>query len=251
MTRLFIDRVKTFLGSPLIVSTLLGLFVGQAHDLASAQAVEKFESVQVYFEQNLRDKDAEVKFDAVGTQEGLASLVVTAPDGRVVVDFKTGNSKLGIRHFSLESPEPKNDGRLQKDFPAGVYKFAGTTVTGVKLEGQATLVHQFPAPVALMRPRADEIGVPHKGLKIRWSPVKGIATTVLVIEHEKSGRSLRVSLSGDSRVFAVPDGFLIPGTEYKVAIGTVAPEGNASFIETMFTTSGSARAKAGAGTKSD
>jgi hypothetical protein len=242
MTKPTRDCLPQFLLSPLVVSSLLALFLGQVHGLSDAQTVEKFESVQVYFEQNLRDKDAEVKFDAVGTQEGLASLVVTAPDGRVVVDFKTGNSKLGMRHFSLESPEPKNDGRLQKDFPAGVYKFVGTTVTGVKLEGQATLVHQFPAPVALMRPRADETGVSAKGLKIRWTPVKGIVATVLVIEHEKSGRSMRVTLPGDSTGFAVPDGFLLPGKEYKIAIGTVAPEGNASYVEAMFSTSGSVRA---------
>ncbi len=219
------------------VSLVVGLILGQAHSVSRAQTVEKFESVQVYFEQNLRDKDAEVKFDAVGNQEGLASLVVTAPDGRVVVDFKTGNSKLGIRHFSLESPEPKNDGRLQKDFPAGIYKFVGTTVTGIKLEGQATLVHQFPAPVVLMRPRADETGVPLKGLKVRWSPAKGSVATVLVIEHEKSGRSMRINLPGDSSAFTVPDGFLMPGKEYKIAIGTVALEGNASYIESTFTTS--------------
>jgi hypothetical protein len=228
-------------GTRFLASTLLGLGFGQFHGPSSAQAIEKFESVQVYFEQNLRDKDAEVKFDVVGNQEGLASLVVSAPDGRIVVDFKTGNSKLGMRHFSLESPEPKNDGRLQKDFPAGVYKFVGTTVTGVKLEGQATLVHQFPAPVSLLQPRADATGVPPRGFKIRWSPTKGVSATVLVIEHEKSGRSMRVNLPGDSSVFAVPDGFLLPGREYKIAIGTVAPEGNASFIETMFKTSGSTK----------
>ncbi len=241
MTKSLRAQISTLPVSRVLTTTLLVLTLGQVHGLCVAQTVEKFESVQVYFEQNLRDKDAEVKFDAVSNQEGLASLVVTAPDGRVVVDFKTGNSKLGMRHFSLESPEPKNDGRLQKDFPAGVYRFVGTTVTGVKLEGQATLVHQFPAPVSLMRPRADETGVPHKGFKIRWSPAKGTVATILIIEHEKSGRSIRVNLPGDSSMFAVPDGFLMPGKEYKIAIGTIAPQGNASFVEVTFTTSGSTR----------
>ncbi len=37
---------------------------------------------------------------------------------------------------------------------------------------------------------------------------------------------------------AVPDGFLLPGKEYKIAIGTVTEEGNASFVETTFTTTG-------------
>jgi uncharacterized membrane protein YkoI len=209
---------------------------GVAQAQAPAQATEKFESVKVYFEQNLRDKDAEVKFEATGGDVGLATLTVTAPDGRVVIDFKAGNSKLGMRHLTLESPEPKNDGRVQKDFPAGIYKFAGTTVAGAKLQGQASLSHVFPAPASFVRPRADEKDIPAQGLKLSWNAVKNTASTVVLIEHEKSGRFIRVNLPGDATTFAVPDGFLQPGTEYKLAIGTVTKEGNASFIETGFTT---------------
>ena len=207
-----------------------------------AQGVEKFEQVRVYLEQNLRDKDAEVKFDVVGNESGLATLIVSAPDGRIVLDFKTGASKLGMRHFTLESPEPKNDGRLQKDFPAGVYKFVGQTVNGVKLEGQATLSHLFPEPASLMRPRADENNIAVRGLRINWGASKDASAIVVVVEHEKSGRVLRVNLPGDAKTFSVPDGFLLPGTEYKLAIGTVSADGNASFIESGFTTVGGSKA---------
>jgi hypothetical protein len=34
----------------------------------------------------------------------------------------------------------------------------------------------------------------------------------------------------------VPNGFLLPGMEYQMAIGTVSGEGNISFVETSFTT---------------
>jgi hypothetical protein len=34
----------------------------------------------------------------------------------------------------------------------------------------------------------------------------------------------------------MPDGFLLPSTDYKLAIGTVSVEGNVSFAETTFTT---------------
>ena len=223
-------------------SAALGLCI--VPGVAQAQAPEKFESVKVYFEQNLRDKDAEVKFEATGGEVGLATLTVTAPDGRVVIDFKAGNSKLGMRHLTLESPEPKNDGRVQKDFPAGVYKFAGTNVAGAKLQGQATLSHTFPAPASFVRPKADEKDVPPQGLKVSWNAVKNTASTVVLIEHEKSGRFVRINLPGDATTFAVPDGFLLPNTEYKLAIGTVTKEGNASFIETGFTTSANGTAAA-------
>jgi hypothetical protein len=225
---------------------LATLALGFAQGLAHAQ--EKFEMVKVYFEQNVNDKDAEVKFEAVsgGANTGLATLKVTAPDGRTVIDFKSADSKLGIRHLMLESPEPKNDGRVQKDFPEGMYKFTGTTTAGTKLAGQATLSHNLPAPTSFVRPKPDEKDVPVQGLKLAWNPIKNMASTVVLIEDEKSGRSMRLSLAGDATTFAVPDGFLKPGTEYKLAIGTVASDGNASYIETGFTTSANAGAKAAA-----
>ena len=63
----------------------------------SAQAEEKFEKVGVYLEQNLRDKDAEVKFEAIAGNTGLATLNVTAPDGRTVIDFITRRHSGDVR----------------------------------------------------------------------------------------------------------------------------------------------------------
>jgi hypothetical protein len=37
---------------------------------------------------------------------------------------------------------------------------------------------------------------------------------------------------------SIPDGLLLPGTQYKLAIGTVSEDGNSSFVETDFTTAG-------------
>jgi hypothetical protein len=41
---------------------------------------------------------------------------------------------------------------------------------------------------------------------------------------------------GSSTSFAVPQGFLVPGRQYNIAIGTVTREGNISYVETAFTT---------------
>ena len=212
----------------------VALMAGALHGFA--QANEPFERVKVYLERNLLDKDAEVKFEATGGKAGLASLRVVAPDGRTVIDFKAPDSKIGIRHLSLESPEPANDGRVQADFPAGSYTFTGSSTSGQRLEGRATLSHAFPEPTAFVRPRADASNVPYKGLQIGWQAVKGLGSHVVVIEHEASGRKIRADLPGNATSFNVPDGYLLPGTEYKLEIGTVAKDGNASFIETSFTT---------------
>ena len=210
------------------------LIAGAFHGIAHAD--EKFESVKVFLERNVMDKDAEIKFDAIGSTSGLASLKVVAPDGRTVIDFKAPDSKLGIRHLTLESPEPKNDGSVQADFPAGAYTFSGSSPSGARLEGKAMLSHAFPDPTAFVRPRPDAKNVPIKGMQLSWQSVKGLGAFVVVIAHESSGREIKANLPGSATAFTVPDGFLQPGTEYKLEIGTVAKDGNSSFIETTFTT---------------
>ena len=201
-----------------------------------AQAQQKFELTKVYLERNVMDKDAEVKFEAIGGKGGMKSLKVVAPDGRTVVDFSTPGSKMGMRHLSLESPEPKDDGTVQADFPAGAYLFTGMGADGATLEAKAVLSHKFPDATAFVRPQPDAKNVPVKGMQVSWKLLKGIDSHIVVIEDEASGRNLKVSLSGGTSVFAVPDGFLQPGVGYKLAVGTVAKDGNSSFIETGFTT---------------
>jgi hypothetical protein len=202
----------------------------------SARAEEKFEKVSVYLEQNLRDKDAEVKFEAIAGNAGLATLKVTAPDGRTVIDFKTPDSKLGIRHLILESPEPKNLATVQADFPAGAYRFTGLTGSGSKLEAEAVLSHSLPDATSVVYPRPDQKYVPVAALNIRWRPSKTSAASILILEQEQTGHEIRTNLSGAATEFAVPNGFLQPGTEYTLAIGTVSKEGNKSFTEITFTT---------------
>ena len=202
----------------------------------SAEAEEKFEKVSVYLEQNLRDKDAEVKFEAIAGNTGLATLKVTAPDGRTVIDFKSRDSKLGIRHLILESPEPKNLVTVQADFPEGAYKFTGLTGRGNKLEAEAVLSHSLPDATSFIYPRPDQKYVAVASLNIRWRPVKNSAAAIVILEQEHTGREIRTNLSGAATEFAVPNGFLQPGTEYTLAIGTVSNKGNKSFTEITFVT---------------
>jgi hypothetical protein len=219
------------------ILALLSLLVLGTHGYAHAN--EKFERAAVRIEQNATDEDVEVVFEATSGDIGLATLRVSAPDGRTVIDFKAPDSKLGIRDLVLESPEPINDGRLQKDFPAGEYTFTGSTVTGEKLSSKATLSHQLPGPASFVHPRLNEKNVAVKGLQLKWTAPKNLAFCVVVVEHEETGaKLLEATLSGAATTLAVPDGLLVPGTEYKLEIGTVTREGNRSFVETSFTTAG-------------
>jgi hypothetical protein len=124
----------------IVAATVVAVGVAQVQ----AKATERFDRVAVYLEQTAEDADCEVTFEAISGTAGLTALKVAAPDGRTVIDFRAADSKLGIQHLTLESPEPKNDGRVQADFPAGAYKFTGTSATGATLEGMATLSHTLP-----------------------------------------------------------------------------------------------------------
>jgi hypothetical protein len=203
-----------------------------------AQADGKFEHVAIRFEQNATDRDAEIVFEVTSGTAGLATLKVVAPDGRTLIDFKAPDSRLGLRHLSFESPEPKNDGSVQADFPAGEYTFTGSTVSGVKLRSKAVLSHRLPSAVSFVRPRPDQKDVSVKGLQINWSHAKNPAAYIIVVEEEQTDRKIEAKLSGTATSLAVPDGFLAPGTEYKLAIGAVTQDGNTSFAETAFTTAG-------------
>ncbi len=199
---------------------------------------DEFEEVSVHFEQNATDEDLEVVIDATGGDEGMASIRVVAPDGRTIINFKAPESKLGLRHFNFESPEPRNDGSLQADFPEGEYVFIGTTVSGVELRDKASLNHKLPDTTSFVRPGRGAEDVPTKGLEIVWSLVKNIDAYVVVIEQEDSGFEFSVNLPANVTKLSVPDGLLLPGTEYKLAIGTVSDDGNSSFVETDFETAG-------------
>jgi hypothetical protein len=231
----------------LAVVTLLlsgiALFLG-SHGLALGVGKESGQSVpfagaSVHFEQNATDEDVEVVFKVDGGDEGLARLTVVSPDGRTVIDFSAPDtSTLGIRSFRLESPEPGNVKSLKSAYPEGVYTFAGTTATGEKLHGRSTLNHELPATASFLHPKAGARGTNIKDLKITWKPVRNMAAYIIEIEQDELEVKLEAKLPGDMATFTVPESFLLPGTEYKLSIGTVTGEGNISYLETTFTTAG-------------
>ena len=125
---------------------------------------------------------------------------------------------------------------MRADFPAGAYRFEGTTTKGTSLRGEAQLSHVFPEPAAFEYPRPDQKDVPATALTLRWSVPKGIESCAVVIEQTGSAYEIRALLPGSAKSFTVPEGFLRAGKAYKFAIGTVAKDGNRSFIEAGFTT---------------
>jgi hypothetical protein len=196
-----------------------------------------FAMASIHLEQNATDGDFEAVVEVKGGDEGLAKLAVVSPDGRAVIDVTApAATTLGVRQLRFESPEPGDFSSLKSAYPEGVYTFTGTTAAGATLEGKATLRHALPSAPAILRPAARARGVGLKGAVISWTAVPTITAYIVTIEQNGSDVSITARLPGSAASFAVPDGFLRPGTTYQLGIGAVTGDGNISFAETTFTT---------------
>jgi len=202
-----------------------------------AGPVAPFAVATIHFEQNATDGDFETVVEVKGGDEGLARLAVVSPDGRTVIDVTApAATTLGVRQLRFESPEPGDLASLTAAYPEGVYTFSGTTATGAKYEGTATLQHALPAPAAVLRPAARARGVGIKDLIVTWTAVRNASAYIVSIEQLNEDVSITARLPGTVDRFAVPDGFLRAGTTYQLGIGAVTAAGNISFVETTFTT---------------
>ena len=216
---------------------LFGLQCRSQNGEKKTSSSEPFETVEVYFEQNATDGDAEVVFKATAGDNGLTKLLVIAPDGHTVIDFKAPDpSTMGIRSFQLESPEPKDIEAVKKAYPSGVYKFYGTTTDGAECLSEATLNHTLPFPVSIQHPTNEAEDVSTKGLEITWSPIEGVEAYLIEVEQEDSDVKIEATLLSSETSFLVPEKFLLPDTEYKVVVGSVSEDGNLNFVELAFST---------------
>ena len=72
-------------------------------------------------------------------------------------------------------------------------------------------------------------GVAVKDLVITWTPVQNATAYIVEIEQDELEVNLKATLPEKVSTFKVPNGFLRPGTDYKIAIGTVMKVISASF----------------------
>jgi hypothetical protein len=198
-----------------------------------------FPQATIRFEQNATDGDVEVVIEASGRRDGLTTLSVEAPDGRMVVDFASdeeGDGASGVRQFLFESPEPRDVAAIKTAWPEGVYTFEGATESSMALRGKATLSHKLPPPAKLVFPQPEMNDVSAEKAIIGWAPMPNVSAFHLELEQEDTGEMITAKLSPKTTTFQVPGGFLRPATEYTIGLGTENKEGNISFIEMSFTT---------------
>jgi hypothetical protein len=228
-------RVLPIGAGAMMLAASLGLAVAWTGQPAAES--QSFATASVRCEQNATDGDVEVVFDITGRDEGLTKLTIVAPNGRTIADFTAPDrSTLGLRQFILESPEPRDVAALKAAYPEGAYAFRGTTGTGQVLVGSATLSHRLPGTTTFVRPQADAKDVSTANLEIAWTAIPDAVAYIVELEQEGSDMSITARLPKSTTRFAPPAGFVQPDQEYALGIGTVAGDGNISFVETSFAT---------------
>ena len=225
-------------GSILLLSLFLVAAIAVTNKVVIGEdKTMEFEEAAILFEQNATDGDVEAVLRIQSGDEGLRTLKVVGPNGSIAFEASCPlPNPMGLRTFVMESPEPSDQKALRAAFPEGAYVVTGESVSGVKYRGEVEMSHDLPAVVTFKNPQEDAEGVSTEGLTIEWSGVSGIEAYLLEIEQEETGVTLNVRLLAGTESFAVPEGFLMPDTEYVLAIGTQDAGGNSSFVEIGFVT---------------
>ncbi len=235
------NRKRSWLEKYLVVFGLATLMMLSLTSTVQAQTNDdegepEFELVTLYLEFNATDNEAEV-VTVVDAEVGLKVLKVIAPNDKTVLSLTSKNTpNLGQGEVLVKTPELSLD-EIKAVYPAGVYRFRGTTVDGGdRVIGEVTLSHDLlPAPVISI-PSNGATGVPVTGQIITWAPVAGASGYFLELENDETEATLTVDLPADASSFAIPNGLLLPNTEYEVSLGAIGANGNRVFSEISFTT---------------
>jgi len=203
--------------------------------LAKNKPCLSFSELRMTLEQNATDGDTEVVLFAKGQDDGLNRLVIMAPDGRRVAEFKGDHGGIGIREFNLESAEPPDLDAVLASFPEGKYFVAGRTVNGECITGSVFLSHQIAPATTLFSPQEDQV-VPVDQLVLGWSAVAGAERYVVELNNETTGSEFTFEVFPPTTSMAIPAQFLQRGSEYQFAVGVRTATGNITFVETTFFT---------------
>ena len=117
-----LHRPLVFISVAVMTTAASAVFAAAAEDLAT-----EFEEASIVVERNDTDGDTEVVIELTAGDEGLRSLYMRTPDGRLIASVGSYHpSSEGIREFHLESPEPEGD-RILASYPEGLIGSAATT----------------------------------------------------------------------------------------------------------------------------
>src|SRR3970040_2277933 len=156
-----------------LAALVIGVAVGVLSlGVAAPEAWAKpFSAAKIIFEVNATDEDAGIQVFLDGKPWKVFKIF--NPDNEQI--FKvlgTGNlGMFGLTELFSESNEPPFEevplAEVLAMFPAGKYRFEGTTVEGASLKSTATLSHVIPCGAAIV----SEDTLPFDEAIIGWTPV--------------------------------------------------------------------------------
>ena len=243
-------RMNHLLGTAIAV-ILAASLVSVPVASAKKKDVEELDETRLIIEFNETDEDIGVQFfiDA----DGWKSLRIFDPAGMEIFDARTKGRLLdqgGVAELFVESDEPTLadlplDVFLDR-FPEGTYTFAGRTVDGANLTGEAEFSHDIPAgpeitlPVVSGDECATNVAVP---VVVTWNAVTetidGDPIDIEAYEVIVDGDELDIDVvmpAGLGTMLTVPAEALEPGTEYDLEVLAIADNGNQTITETCFVT---------------
>lgn len=192
-----------------------------------------FSDAQIFIEFNATANDAgiQVFLDA----EDWKRVAIFDERGRDLLEIETGGGmrELGLTELRFEGAEP-DASEVFDAFPAGVYKFGGTTVERQRLAATATLSHDLPAAPEFSPSHGEIVGV--DDVEIEWDAIAGIDRYQVIVESDANDLVLEVSVSSSTTSLQIPATFLVPNTEYKAEVLAIAPSGNRTITEGTFVT---------------
>ena len=248
MTRPFHRPKAALLAALVLLAGIAGLVVitaatsnGSPGARAAAKPI-RLDNATMIIEVNSTDRDAGLQVFLDG--EPWSEMAVFAPDGRKILDVDaTGRlNRFGLTELFSESHEPEFSElplrKFKKRFPAGRYRFRGTTVEGRRLVGSARFSHDTPAGPEITSPAAGA-SVPEANVVASWNrgrqPVGvDIVAYRVIVEREKPLRVFDADLPASVNSVTIPSEFLEPGIKYKLEVQSIEKSGNQTISEITF-----------------
>ncbi len=221
--------------SGLLPGIVILSFVFSTPTLVMADGVvSELEDTKLILELNETDQDAEIVL-TVESDDGVRWLSIFDPGGFKVLRLRSGDrGRIGLSEILIETAEPDVTNVLNA-YPKGMYTVFVRTVSGSWLLSRVKLSHsRLPAPS--FSPSAGEFVDSAQDLIVTWNPVADAEAYILEVEQDELHVNITTRLEPGETRFTIPAAFLIPGTEYEIAMTTEAHNGNLSVAEGTFET---------------
>ena len=228
---------------PIFLLAVAALVLGAAAPEAWAKP---FSAAKIIFEVNATDADAGIQVFLDG--EPWKVVKIFNPDNEQI--FKvlgTGNlGMFGLTELFSESNEPPFEevslAEVLAMFPAGKYRFEGTTVEGASLKSTATLSHVIPCGPEIVSSET----LPFNMARIEWNAVInrldpateecGGSTDLDIVGYQVIVDTFQVTLPASATSVTVPPEFLEPNTVYLFEVLAIEASGNQTITEGSFMT---------------